>query len=259
MGDVIQFSWSWDFIVRFLSITLIDLALSGDNAIVIGMAAATLPKKQRKWAILAGAGLAIVLRVILTSVATLLMTIPLLSAIGGCVLFWVVWRLLKTDVSSGDEAETSKSKTIKNFRQALILIVTADFMMSIDNVLAVAGSAHGSILLIIIGLVISMPLLMTTGGFISMLIDKFKWLVYLVAAVISFTAIRMIFEDKFIASKIQLNEILVIAIAVIIGIMVPLLFWWLNKRRKKPRLEKSDTSAEVDIVEKHDVSDTDKN
>lgn len=184
---------NWDFILRFLNITIIDIALSGDNAIVICMAAACLPRGKRKFAILLGGALAIILRIILTSVATLLMLIPFLSAVGGLVLVWVVYKLLKIDACD-DACETKKDAT--NFRQAILLIVTADFMMSLDNVIAVAGSAHGNIVLLILGLLISMPLLMTTGAFISVLIDKAKWLIYLGAFAISFTAVRMVLEDK---------------------------------------------------------------
>ena len=93
MSGALELSCTWDVVLRFLSITLIDLALSGDNAIVIGMAAASLTRKKRKWAIVFGGGLAILLRILLTTIATLLMQIPLLSAIGGCVLFWVAWKL----------------------------------------------------------------------------------------------------------------------------------------------------------------------
>ncbi len=232
MSGLLEFTWSWDFLVRFLSITLIDLALSGDNAIVIGMAAASLPRQKRKWAILGGSGIAIVLRIVLTGVATFLMTIPLISAVGGLVLFWVVWKLLKVEVPE-ESGEGGKARETKNLRQAIILIVTADFMMSLDNVIAVAGTAHGNVLLIIIGLIISMPLLMVTGGAISMLIDKFKWLVYLGAAVISFTAVRMIFEDKFIESKLHIPSIIIIVISVVIGIALPVLFTWINRKRMK--------------------------
>ncbi len=227
----IDFSWNWDFVVRFLSITLIDLALSGDNAIVIGMAAASLPRQRRKWAIIMGGGLAILLRIILTTIATLLLQIPLLSAVGGCVLFWVTWRLLKTDV--GGTEEEKKAKEAQNFRQAIILILTADFMMSLDNVIAVAGTAHGHIVLLIAGLLLSMPLLMTTGGAISMLIDKFKWLVYLGAAVISFTGTRMIFEDRFIESKFPVPTAIILTVSILIGLAVPALFVWLNHRKTK--------------------------
>jgi YjbE family integral membrane protein len=224
-----EFSWSWKFLLDFLSIIVIDLALSGDNAIVIGMAAACLPRQRRKWAIVFGGGLAIVLRIVLTAIATLLLRIPLLTAIGGCVLFWVAWKLLRIDEDeSGCE---DKKKQANNFRQALILIVTADFMMSLDNVLAVAGTAHGDILLLILGLLFSMPLLMTTGGVISLLIDKFKWLVYLGAAVILFTGTRMIFEDKLLAPHIHLSHGLILGISAIVGIVLTLLFMWYHQRK----------------------------
>ena len=105
------------------------------------------------------------------------------------------------DVSEAESEEEQKAKQARNFRQAIILILTADFMMSLDNIIAVAGTAHGNIVLLIFGLLLSMPLLMTTGGAISLLIDRFKWLVFLGAAVIVFAGTRMIFEDKFIESQ----------------------------------------------------------
>jgi YjbE family integral membrane protein len=226
---------SWDFMVRFLNITLIDIALSGDNAIVIGMAAASLPREKRKWALVAGGALAIILRIVLTSIATLLMLIPYLSAIGGVVLIWVVYKLLKLDTVG--EQEAGHSKQASNLREALVLILAADFMMSVDNVIAVAGSAHGSIFLLIAGLLLSMPLLMTTGGFISMLIDKAKWLVYVGAFAISFTAVRMVLEDKAIEKPFPLGTSLVIILAIAIGLAIPLAFWYFNKAMAKPDAE----------------------
>lgn len=224
-------SLSWDFVVRFLSITLIDLALSGDNAIVIGMAAASLPMHRRKFAIVAGGGLAIILRILLTTIATLLMRIPLVSAVGGIVLFWVSWKLLRIDVGGTEEEKTAHES--RNFRQAIILIVTADFMMSLDNVIAVAGSAHGNITLLIAGLLLSMPLLMTSGGAISLLIDKFKWLVLVGAAVISFTGTRMVFEDRFVESRLLMAPATVIVVSVLVGLFVPAVFGWINRRKAR--------------------------
>jgi YjbE family integral membrane protein len=227
---MLEFNWSWDFLLRFLSIALIDLSLSGDNAIVIGMAAASLPRKERKWAIIFGGGLAILLRVLLTTIASLLMTISLLSAVGGLVLFWVAWKLIKMDVEGSEENDI---KNTKNFRQAIIIIVTADFMMSLDNVIAVAGTAHGDIVLLILGLLLSMPLLIGTGGAISLLIDRFKWLVFVGAAVICFAGSRMIFEDRFIESRLQMPTALILIISVVIGVALPALFVWLNRKKKK--------------------------
>jgi YjbE family integral membrane protein len=221
--------FSWDFVIRFLNITLIDIALSGDNAIIIGMAAASLPRGRRKWAIVIGGGLAIALRIALTTVATILMLVPYLSAAGGLVLMWVVYRLLKIDVSESEDQK--KAKEAANFKQAIVLILTADFMMSLDNVIAVAGSAHGSIFLLVAGLLISMPLLMTTGGFISMLIDRMKWLVYVGAFAIAFTGARMVFEDGAIERAVHAPAPVVILVSVGLGIIVPAAFVLINRRR----------------------------
>ena len=237
---------NWDFILRFLNITFIDLALSGDNAIVIGMAAASLPVNKRKWAIMMGGGLAIFLRIFLTSIATLLMLFPFLSAIGGLVLIWVAYKLLRLDVSENEDEK--KVKEAKNFRQAVILILTADFMMSIDNVIAVAGSAHGSVVLLIAGLLLSMPLLMTTGAAISMLIEKFRWLVYVGAFAIVFTAARMVFEDKLIEAKFQVPTHFVLVAAASIGMVVPTGFVWFNRWRASRANSKLKEKSEAEIA-----------
>ncbi|MBI2829849.1 MAG: YjbE family putative metal transport protein [Chloroflexi bacterium] len=220
----------WDFIFRFLSITLIDLALSGDNAIVIGMAAASLPHARRKWAIITGGSAAIAMRIILTSIVTELMLIPLLSAVGGVVLIWVVYKLLK--MGAAETEEEKKAAQAKNFRQAIVLILAADFMMSLDNIIAVAGTAHGNIILLIAGLLISMPLLMTAGGFVSLLIDRFKWLVYAGAFAITFTAVRMVFEDNFIQPRFPQPTLVILTVSTLAGIAIPASFTWFNRRRR---------------------------
>lgn len=220
----------WDQALRFLNITLIDVALSGDNAIVIGMAAATLPRGRRTPAIFIGGALAILLRIALTSIATFLMLVPYLSAVGGIVLFWVAYRLLEPGAKGGNETE---AKEAKSFRQAIFLIVAADFMMSLDNVIAVAGSAHGSIFLLVAGLVISMPLLMTAGSLISRLVDKARWLVYIGAAAISFTGARMIFEDKAVESRVGAGRVVVLLVSAAAAILIPALILLLGKRKRK--------------------------
>jgi YjbE family integral membrane protein len=241
---------NWDTIVGFINIVIIDLALSGDNAIVIGMAAASLPRSQRMKAIIFGGACAIVLRIALTAAATTLMKFTLISAIAGTVLYWVAWKLLKMDVEQEEpEGEANKTKEAKNFRQAIILILMADFMLSLDNVLAVAGAAHQNYVLLIIGLLISMPLLMTTGGFISRLIDKFKWLPILGAAVICFTATRMILEDKFIEPKIGLSTTVITIISVAAAFVITGGIMLINKmlagkKAKEPQTVQQESEPE---------------
>jgi len=223
---------NWDTVIGFINIVIIDLALSGDNAIVIGMAAASLPRNRRVKAIVFGGVCAIVLRIVLTAAATTLMRFTLISAVAGLVLFWVVWKLVRMDVAEEEaESEENKGKVAKNFRQAILLILMADFMLSLDNVLAVAGAAHQNYFLLICGLLLSMPLLMTTGGVISRLIDKFKWLPVVGAAVICFTATRMILEDKFIEPKLGISTTPIIVISVVVGIMIPAGIMLFNKIR----------------------------
>lgn len=243
MLSAFEFHWTWDFILRFLTITIIDLALSGDNAIVIGMAAASLPRERRKWAIVFGGGLAIVLRIALCTAATLLMRIPLLSAVGGFVLFWIAWKLLRMNVSEAGKEGEKKAKQANNFRQAIVIILMADFMMSLDNIIAIAGTAHGEVFLIVLGLVISMPLLMVSGGAISLLIDKFKWLIFVGAAVIIFAGTRMIFEDNFIVSRFPVPTAIVLAVSALIGIGVTALIVWINRRKARLLAVKTATSV----------------
>ena len=229
-----MFSIDWDFAIRFLNITLIDVALSGDNAIVIGMAAASLPPAMRKWAFLLGGGLAIILRISLTAVASFLMLIPLLSALGALVLLWVVYKLVAPAAETHDEGE--ERRVARNFRQAIILILTADFMMSVDNVLAVAGSAHGNLVLLVLGLLLSMPLLLVAGSVISSLIDRARWLVYVGAGAICFTAARMFLEDKVIADRLPISKGLEIAIAVGCAVLLPPLLARISGQFQKKNL-----------------------
>jgi YjbE family integral membrane protein len=222
---------NWEFASGLLQIIFINITLSGDNAIVIGMAAASLPRNQRTGAIVFGGLFAIVLRIVLTLIATWLLDLPLVSAVGGLVLFWVAWKFLKMDASSEEEEASSHHKTANTFKQAIFIILVADLVMSLDNVLAVAGAAHGNYLLLILGLIISMPLLMATGGLISRLIDKFRWIPFLGAAIICYVGMDMIFTDKFLEKYIELPHLAVILIAIAFGLIFPTIIFLINKRK----------------------------
>jgi YjbE family integral membrane protein len=215
-----------DFIVRFLSITLINVALSGDNVIVIGMAAASLPRTERRLAIVGGGFLAVVLRIGLTLAAAMLLQIPLLTAIGGLILFWVAWGLLKADVDEEHRPQAGSH----SLRRAIWLIVVADVTMSLDNVIAVAGTAGGNLVLLVAGLLISMPLLLVAGGAVSMLIDRFRWLVYLGAAAICFAGARMLLDSEPLRSDLRLAPPAVLVASLLLAAALPLCFRWLRGR-----------------------------
>jgi YjbE family integral membrane protein len=180
-----------------LSIVLIDLVLSGDNAVVIGMAAAPLPRRQRRAAIVVGAGVAVALRVTLTTLAAALLQVPALSAIGGLLLLWIAFKLLKQE-----EESAAGVKGVATFRGAVVTIVLADFVMSLDNVLGVAAASHGVLPLIVFGLALSMAIVMVGGGVIAELIGRARWLAYLGAAVIAWTGAEMFQSDKLVLGGI---------------------------------------------------------
>ncbi len=192
---------SADLVSRVLQIILIDLVLSGDNAVVIGMAAHPLPRKQRRIAILVGGGAAIVLRITLTSVAAMLLGLPALKAVGGLVLLWIAFKLLEENEPGGG---TKQATTLFG---AIGTILLADFIMSLDNVLGVAAASHGDVVLLIFGLVFSMAILMVGGSVFAELVDRLWWLAYLGAAVIAWTGIDMLQEDALVLPFVALPDL----------------------------------------------------
>ncbi|HET7036073.1 MAG TPA: YjbE family putative metal transport protein [Thermomicrobiaceae bacterium] len=181
------------FLVSLLGIILINIVLSGDNALVIGMAARNLQPRQRRWAILAGGAAAIVLRVIFTFVAVLLLRVPLLEALGGLLLVWIAFKLLR----EGEEAEVAGKESILG---AVWTIVFADMVMSLDNMLAVAGAANGSDLLVFIGLLLSMPLILFGATLIARLLNRYSWLMIVGSAVLTITAANMVVSDEVVGT-----------------------------------------------------------
>jgi YjbE family integral membrane protein len=219
-----------DFALRFISIVLVNISLSGDNVIVIGAAAASLPRSQRRLAIFGGGLLAIVLRIVMTSIAARLMLVPLISLVGGLVLIVVAWGLTQVDGKPRDGIRPSAH----GLRMAVQLIVIADVTMSLDNVIAVGGTARGDDALLVAGIVVSVPLLMAAAGVVSIVVDRFRWLVYLGAAAICLTASRMILEDGAVAAVLPFGPAQVLGISLPIAIAVPLAGRWRRLRRVRP-------------------------
>jgi YjbE family integral membrane protein len=186
------------FLYQVVTIVIIDLVLSGDNAVVIGMAAHRLDPVQRKKAILIGGGAAIVLRVLLTAAASFLLTLKGIQLGGGLLLLWIGFKLLKQEEESQEGI-----KVAANMREAIVTILIADFVMSLDNVLGVAGASHGSVELLIFGLILSMGILMLMGNLVANLVNKLWWLSYVGSGVIAWTGGLMIFEDKLIRSRVE--------------------------------------------------------
>jgi YjbE family integral membrane protein len=190
------------FLYQILRIVIIDLVLSGDNAVVIGMAAHRLEPRQRKAAILIGGGAAIGLRILLTAIAAFLLRLQGLQLIGGLLLIWIGIKLLKQEEESHEGL-----KSAATMRGAILTILAADFIMSLDNVLGVAGASEGNIALLIFGLVLSMGILMFMGSLVAEMINRLWWLAYVGSAVIAWTGAAMIFEDPIIHSRFEIGAV----------------------------------------------------
>ena len=175
-------------------IILIDLVLAGDNAIIIGMVASKFPTEQRKKIIFWGIGGAVVLRIILTLLTAYLLQITGLRLIGGLLLLYIVYKLY-VDVIKGATYEDNIKVDNSNFLKAIWTILLADFTMSLDNVLGVAGAAGDHYGLLIFGLILSIVLMATAATLISNLIKKYKWIAWAGLLAILFVAIELIYID----------------------------------------------------------------
>jgi YjbE family integral membrane protein len=175
-------------------IILIDLVLAGDNAIIIGMVASKFPLEQRKKIIFWGIGGAVILRIILTLLTAYLLQITGLRLIGGFLLLYIVYKLY-TDVIKGSNYEEDVKVDNSSFLKAIWTILLADFTMSLDNVLGVAGAAGDHYKLLIFGLILSIALMAFAATLISNWIKKYKWIAWAGLLAILFVAIELIYTD----------------------------------------------------------------
>ena len=189
---------TFDVLAAFLQVVLIDLVLAGDNAVVIGLAAAGLPEGQRGKAILIGIGAATLLRILFAVGATQLMQIVGLLLAGGILLLWVCWKMWR-EVRASAQAEQdgaeagleAKGVPRKTLLQAATQIIVADISMSLDNVLAVAGAAREQPVILIFGLLLSIAMMGAAASFIARLLQRHRWIAYVGLLVILYVAIDM--------------------------------------------------------------------
>lgn len=179
------------FWTGLLQIIVIDILLSGDNAVVIALAVRSLPESQRRKGIIFGTGAAILLRVIFAAFVVYLLEVPFLKLIGGGLLLWIAVKLLVPEHHEGD----SDVAAAQNVWQAIRTIVIADAVMSLDNVVAIAAAAHGSLLLLILGLLISIPLIIYGSTLILGLVDRYPIIVQAGAALLGWIAGHIMLSD----------------------------------------------------------------
>ena len=182
-----------EFLTKIVGIILLDLVLSGDNAVVIGMAARSLPPVQRRRAIIFGGGAAIGLRILFTLLASVLLQIPLLEAAGGVLLVWVAIKLLRD--RGGAEENVREGR---NILDAIRVIVVADVVMSLDNMISVAAVADEERGLLLFGLLLSIPLLLLGSNLVATMMNRMPWLVWAGSLILAVTAGRMIVHDEIV-------------------------------------------------------------
>ena len=180
----------------FLSVVIIDIVLAGDNAVVVGMAAAHLPKRQRRRAIIWGIAVATVLRIGLALVAVDLLAIIGLTLAGGLLLLWVAWKLYRDLAGRSGNPAQGETPPPAGFRQALLRIVLADVSMSLDNVLAVAGTARNHIWVLVGGLTLSVALMGIASEVTGRLIARYRWIAWIGLAIVTVVALKMIYEGS---------------------------------------------------------------
>lgn len=217
------FSTAW--FSALAAIILIDLVLAGDNAIVIALAARSLPQHLQRKAIVWGTVGAISVRAVMTLAVVWLLKVPGLMLVGGLGLLWIAYKLLAP--AEGGEEHGAGATT---FFGAMKTIVIADALMGVDNVLGVAGAAHGSMDLVIIGLLISVPIVVFGSAVVLKLVERFPAIIQIGAAVLAFTAAKMIVNEQWLDDVFDTNmparmAVYVAAVAGVLGAG-----WWVARR-----------------------------
>jgi YjbE family integral membrane protein len=189
-------------LVALAQVVMIDVALAGDNAVVVGLAVAGLPRRQQRPAILLGIAGATVIRIAMGALALQLLAVIGLLLAGGVLLLWVCWKMYRELRRPHGLTEVEvKGKTL---RQAMLQIIVADVSMSLDNVLAVAGAAHGKTMVLAAGLLLSVALMGLAANLIARLLERFRWIAWIGLAIVLYVALTMIWHGGYeVASAIQ--------------------------------------------------------
>lgn len=214
------------FWVDVLKIIMIDVLLSGDNAVVIALACRNLPEAQRKKGILFGVGGAIGLRIVLTFFAVGLLSLPYLKLVGALLLLWIGIKLILPEEEHGE----GNIKAEANLMGAVKTIIVADFIMSLDNVMGVAAAAKGNTVLLVFGLLISIPLIAWSSQLVLKLIDRFPFIIYLGGGLLGYVAGEMLVSDATFHFVLESMPGLHVVLPVICAVLVVGLGKWLALR-----------------------------
>ena len=185
------------FWIGVSKIVLIDLALAGDNALVIALAVRTLPKRQQFVGRIWGTLGAVALRLLFIAIISYLLSIPLLQVVGGLLLIWIAIKLVRQSEEAGD----GSAKAGTTLLEAIWIIIVADVVMSLDNVIGVAGAAEGDLRLVIFGIGLSIPIVVWGSGVLATLMNRYPWIILIAGGILGEVAGKMILHDHFVVSR----------------------------------------------------------
>jgi YjbE family integral membrane protein len=221
-----------EFWMRVVGIIVIDLTLAGDNALVIALAVRTLPKRQQFWGRIWGTAGAVGLRLLFITVATLLLKVPFLQLVGGLLLLWIAVKLVRQQ--TGAEGHVRHGGSL---REAIWIIIVADAVMSLDNVLAVAAAAHGDLTLVVFGIALSLPIVVWGSGILAALMNRFVWIIWLGGGILGYVAGEMILKERHLDRLIDPANPAHDLLPILPAVIIVALGWWFsiqNGRKKVP-------------------------
>jgi YjbE family integral membrane protein len=208
-----------EFWARWFGIVIADLLLAGDNALVIALAVRSLPRKQQFLGRVYGTLGAVLLRLLFVAIVSLLLKVPLLQLVGGLVLLWIAYKLVRSDTEDHGHVRQGTS-----LWQAIWIIIVADVVMSFDNVLAVAAIAHGDMLLVAFGIALTIPLVVWGSGLLARLMSRYPWIIWVGGGLLGYVAGEMCLRDELVIRTLGgfaplLHYPLPIACALAIGLL----------------------------------------
>ena len=236
---------SVEWFTRLLGVLGVDLILAGDNAVVIALAVRNLEGKNRRRAIILGAFGAVVLRLIFAAIVSYLLLIPFLQVAGGLLLFWIAWKLIKEE--PGEEAEVQAGESQW---EAIRIIILADVVMSLDNVIALVGVSGGDLLLLATGIALTIPLVIFGSALLTSLLDRFPILVYAGAGLLVYIAVEMLFADAALHEYLEPYESFEWPIAITAAVVFAAIAWAWARRKEKAERTKEDTGKSREEPEK---------
>jgi YjbE family integral membrane protein len=221
-----------EFFARLIGIVIIDLTLAGDNALVIALAVRNLPARQQLHGRIWGTVGAVGLRLFFIFIATFLLRIPFLQVLGGLLLIWIAVKLVRQESAEGEGEGGGPVRQGTTLLEAVWIIIVADAIMSLDNVLAVAAAAHGDMGLVVFGIGLSIPIVVWGSGLLARLMNRFNWIIWLGGGILGYVAVEMLLHDKGLVAWLGAPPAWGRPLAVAVGAVITVLGWWFARAAK---------------------------